>query len=275
MESFNIHELSGPVRNIVRPLIARGLEDSFQSQGIDGFYKFTREYLETANARPEFVKESDPKFSEWRRRLNTERGIMISNHPGVLDAPLLVQALQRSDLKIVVNEKLYNETKGMAVNSLFISALSNSVAEVKGVLSEMNKHIKDGGLLWIFPTGMVTDGDIDAEFASGLRHLISNLDDADMVYAFHIDRESLGTAGNTLKINSGVIADFLDLPYLNPNSHRDMTIVKIDESCTSAGEWKEAMSQVTKSDKNRALTDHYLTMFGITEDELERRQKDS
>lgn len=275
MESFNIHELSGPVRNIVRPLIARGLEDSFQSQGIEGFYKFTRDFLQTANVHPKFVRESDSDFSEWRKRLNTERGIMISNHPGVLDAPLLAQALQRSDLKIVVNENLYDETKGMAVNDLFIPALRDSFVGVKGILLEMSDHIKKGGLLWIFPAGQVTEGDFDVEFASGLRHLISNLDDSDMVYAFHIDRESLGATGNTLKINSGVVADFLDLPDLNPNSHRDMTTVKIDESCTSAGEWKGAMSQAMKSDKNRALTDHYLTMFGITEDELGRRQKDS
>lgn len=271
MEGFNIHELSAPLRNVVRPLIAKGLEESFASQGIDGFYKFNSEYLDTANVRPEFVKESDPRFAEWRRRLNEERGIMISNHPSIIDAPLLASALSRPDVKIVVNKKFYEQTEGMPIHELFIPALQDTVSEVKSVMKQMEEHIKSGGLVWIFPTGAVAKGDAEAEFASGLRHLISRLDDTDMVYSFHIDTQSLPRSTNTLTVNSGLIADFLTLPELNPNSYRDTAFARIDESCTNAKEWKNSMVGAGKPERNKALTQHYLELFGISGVEFIRK----
>jgi hypothetical protein len=222
------------------------------------------------NVRPEFTKEGTSEFKAWRERLNTDGGIMISNHPGILDVPLLMQALNRSDLKIVVNERFYNDTKEMPVHDLFIHAQKSGLSEVRGALREMDEHIRNGGLLLIFPTGRVTTDDVKVEFASGLRHLISRLDDKDLVYSFHIDRETQSKAGNTLTLNSSILSDFIGFPELANNGNDEMRHIKIDEACSDASEWKSIIQGSTKKDANKALTDHYLETFGISKSEFER-----
>lgn len=272
MERFNLHEAMAPLRDKVRPVIARELEEGFSEKGVDGFYDFGRKYLEAVNVQPKFAKESDPKFKEWRDRLNTGRGIMISNHPSIIDGPLLSTVLTRPDIKIVVNNALYEETKGMSINRLLVSALKEgkSLADRKKMWEEMKTHLKWGGLLWIFPTGGVDMTTEDFHFAPGFSHLINELGDDDFVYSFHIDREDVAKNVNLLSANSGVVADFQFNEVLNMNRYRDTKYVTVDESVSDASVWKKLAADAGKGKANEALTDHYLDTFNLDRKDLHR-----
>lgn len=272
MENFNFHELAKPLREKVRPLISAELEKYIQEYGVDGFYRFAQRYLEMVNVRPVFTKEQDPCFTEWRHRLQHDKGVVISNHPSLLDMPLLMEAIQRSDLKIVVNMTLYQQTQQMALHDMYIPAAGadTPLSFQKLMITAMRDHLASNGLLFIFPTGgreLETD---TLEFAHGFSHILDMLDDKDMVYSFHIDSESLNPVSNSIKVNSSILSDFFLPELLNPAKMRETQEIYIDELCQNAGDWKQIKSAQAKGDVSSALTSYYLDLFDIPKKELFR-----
>ncbi len=274
MEKFNLHELAKPLRDKVRPIITAEVETAIQEHGVEGVYQAAHRYLEKVNVRPVFTKETEPQFNEWRERLQQDKGVLISNHPSSLDAFLLMEALKRTDIKIVVNKTLYEQTQDMALNDLFIPAThaDDPLSMRKQMMVSIKAHLDAGGLLVIFPTGGRELEQHKIEFEPGLGHILGMLDDNDMVYSFHIDTESLKPVSNILKVNSSVLADFYLPEELNPANMRDTHDIYVDEQCQNASQWKHILAQHPKQEASEALTSYYLNLFDIPPTELSKLQ---
>lgn len=261
-----------PLRGAVRSIVAGDLIKRFDEKGPQGAYEYTHEYLERLNIETDFVKKKDERFPLWRERLNTARGIMISNHPSLLDAPLLSQALTRDDAKLVVNQGLYKRVEGSSLQQMFIPAAKDSLSEAKEMISSIRSILSAGGLIWIFPTGgqEIDNGHSESlRFAPGFAHILNELSPEDMVYSFHINTEDLRPVSSALKINTSFLSGEFLPEELNIARRRDITRVRIDELYSSAKEWQDVLRGVGKKERNEALTKHYLEQFSLDKSELE------
>ena len=271
MESSEAYKKIDPLRGTVRTVMAHDLATEFEKKGAAGAYEVIRQYLEKLNITPDFVKQDDERFASWRQKLNTARGIMISNHPSMIDAPLLSQALTRSDVKLVVNAGLYKRVEGKTFQDMLIPATTNSLHEVKSMLSSIRALLLKGGLVWIFPTGgmEINTGNRESiHFASGFALILKELQPADMVYSFHINTQDLLPVGSVAKINTTFLSGRFLPDELNLARSKNPVRVRIDESFSEAGEWQDLLKSTGKKGRNEILTAHYLEQFDIEKDEL-------
>lgn len=272
MKRINLDAKLQPFRNTVRTIIAEEMKRRVEAKGPRGLAEYAGEYLERLSVVPEFVSKERPDFAEMRKSLNTKGGVMISNHPSILDAQLLLQALEREDYKLVVTPELYERAKGTVLENIFIPAARESLSEMKKMVKTIQEHIAAGGLVWIFPTGGAPRGSDEEprHFASGFNLILNELAPEDMVYLFHIDHASVRPVAGYLRINVPFLSGEFLPRFMNVAKMHGPHTVQIDERCMTAAQWKDVAQKTGKRDRNRALTGFYLQQFGISGDELSK-----
>lgn len=266
--------------------LEKKMEKSFENVG-DDFYseilkKFVKQieasgskniladsiekYLEMFNIDLIYETEkNNPEIGEMRQKLNTEAGIIISNHPGYLDSPAIMHLIKRKDVKILVSDfKMFSEVLG---TENFVMATKNPV-ELSKQLKIIKEHIKAGGVLLIFPTAGSDSVKNNKEywpieFKSGFRYLIDKvLDSEDMVYSFNINADDVSEIinkrdiiGRVEAVNSNVITD------INFNKFKERIPIRIKENYSTALEWKQIIKKSSREEVNQALSRHYLEKF--------------
>ncbi len=273
MDKSGSFDRKKPFRNTIRSIVAENLKGRFREKGVDGFYEYAREYLERLNIQPDFVKKNDVRFPSWRKRLKSARGVMISNHPSILDAALLSQALARDDFKLVATREMYERVKGSELARILIPASrKDSIHETKGTMRSISDHIGAGGLVWIFPTGGAqidrSDPPKPVHFASGFDFVLKQLAPEDMVYAFHIDTEDLKPVASVPNINASFLSGEYLPSQLNIAHMREKRLIKIDEVCTDARDWQTVSEATDRKERNEVFTKHYLKLFDIPGTEM-------
>lgn len=223
-------------------------------------------YLEMLNIDLIYETEKDnPEIDEMRRRLNTEAGVVISNHPGYLDGPAIMHLIKRKDVKILVsNFKMFSEALG---TENFIMA-AKSPAELAKQLKEIKKHIEAGGLLLIFPTAGSDSVDNSREhrpvdFKSGFRYLVDKVLDAeDMVYSFNVNSDDVSRVINEQNLigRIGAVASNVAVD-IDVNKFKEMMPIRIKEDYSTAAEWKQIVEESDREEVNEALSKHYLEKF--------------
>jgi len=88
--------------------------------------------------------------------------IIASNHPGTLDAPLIFSALPRDDLKVIVSG--VPVVRALPGASKYLIYTPYDIQQRTAVVRGAIRHLNDGGLLMIFPTGKI---DPDPAFLPG------------------------------------------------------------------------------------------------------------
>jgi hypothetical protein len=239
------------------------IEDS----GTDNVLEDTLErYLEELNIDLIYESERDnPETEEMRRRLNTEAGVVICNHPGYFDVPAIMRPIKRKDIKILVsNFGMFSEAFG---SENFIKASKNPIELLKQ-LKDIKKHIEAGGLLLIFPTAgsdSVNNGEghRSIKFKSGLRYLIDKaLSPEDMVYSFNVNSDDIANIinepGAIDRVDSVASGAFVGV---NRNKFKDRKSIRVRESYSTAAEWKRVVAESDREEVNEKLSEHYLEKF--------------
>lgn len=255
-------EIPSSFADKVREKVANGIEGNLELDQKLGIANFAQELLEKLNIKTEFKSQDDEGFEEGRLRLNLEPGLIISNHPSTIDAPLILQLIKRSDLKIVVKELFYEKS---ATSPLFQDKLIPARKDPKGALETVNTisdHITQGGVVLIFPTG---GREIDVHkhnFYSGFRHIVSKIDPQNMVYTFNINLEDSKhlLVKDHLHLNTtATVLSGRPIPFSRFDKPSE---VSVSEKYTNAGEWQSLISEkMPNRDKNRVLSDHYRQLF--------------
>lgn len=88
--------------------------------------------------------------------------IIASNHPGTLDAPLIFSALPRDDLKVIVSG--VPVVRALPGASKYLIYTPYDIQQRTAVVRGAIRHLKNSGLLMIFPTGKI---DPDPVFLPG------------------------------------------------------------------------------------------------------------
>lgn len=255
-------EIPASFADKVREKVANGIESNLELDQELGIANFAEELLEKLNIKTRIESQNEPDFEDGRKRLNLEPGLIISNHPSTIDAPLILQLIKRSDLKIVVKELFYEKS---VTSPLFQDKLIPARKDPKGAVetvSAISEHISQGGVVLIFPTG---GREIDVHkqnFYSGFRHVVSRLDPQDMIYTFDINLEESEhlSIKDHLNLNtSAAVLSGRPVPFSRFNKPSE---VSVSEKYTNAKEWQALISEkIPNRDKNRVLSDHYRQLF--------------
>lgn len=254
-------ELVDFFKQVIRKEIVEDLSE-YSNQGPEkGLRNFCKDFIEKLNIKPLFINK-DQDIEESRKKMNKEPGLIISNHPSSLDGEILLSVIERPDLKIVVNEKLYKELSKTSFVEKFIPALFSREGAFQTV-KEIIDHIKKGGAVLIFPNaGFVDEDGKEVPFFSGFRFVVSKLSKDDMVYCFNINlpEDLKEYSKNVLGSHTGI--DFVS-GFSNPLSPlKEQREVLVKEKYTNVSDWQRITNQNNNnSGQNLAMTDYYNGLF--------------
>jgi hypothetical protein len=231
------------------------IEQEVSKRGLEALHEVINKYFEIWNVAPSYGREQDEGFAEMRAKLNSEAGIIISNHPGYMDVPAILNCIAREDIKIMVDKEGYEILRKLIGDRYIVPA-------DKSVLFEVEAHIKDGGVFLIFPTGETGDR---MDFRAGFTKLLESLQPDNMVYSFYINPQDVKTIESAYHGRSAGVASALYLnPAVNINRLREAKAVNVDERYSTAKEWQEVYAGTQKMRaKTALLTQHYKDIYGI------------
>lgn len=212
-------------------------------------------YLEKLNVRPAFsARLAGPEFDRMRDRLANEAGVFISNHPGSPDALALLSMIRRRDVLVLAAKSAHKKMAAAFGADKVIEATADPVLLLRQFRA-IADHIERGGLFFLFPTGDSSD-----EFKDGFRLVIEKiLQPSQMVYACWVDPSDIRSLNSErVRRSTGMILDTLLPERFAINVSKETRLVHIDERCTDAKEWQDAIRDLpSKEAKNRALSQHY------------------
>jgi hypothetical protein len=202
-----------------------------------------------------FITADQPDFEQMRRRLNTKPGVIICNHPGMSETPIILSVLEREDLKVMISKEVYAALPEEVAQKYFFSA-NEDPKNMAIVFRGINDHIKNGGVLLIYPKLRSS-----ASFERGFRIILQKiLKPEDMIYCFNVnttDTSNLASRHPWIGIGS----EFFLHPITNINTLREPITIRTDEAYTQAGEWQKAIEGVPKNEADKTLTLKYESMF--------------
>jgi|GEM_PF-938746 hypothetical protein len=231
------------------------LKESVDRAGLKGGSEYI---LAAMNLRPEYSSYQP----EARQKLQTEPGIVIANHPpGFFDIPAVLQTIDRTDLKVMVNEKIYPEFVEQLGEQYFVPA-SHGAGGLREVLKNIRTHIEQGGVLMFFPTGAQSSVK-DRIFKSGFRSILGQLRPQDMVYSFCLDPHDVASVLEQrpyLRLNLASEVFFTEA--LNMNRQQEPVPFRVYEKYSQAEEWQALTKQRANGEINNRLTEYYEGQFG-------------
>src|SRR3989344_6290356 len=112
------HKIKHP---IISFFLSRTIEP-LQKGGLDALRALIPSHLDNNRVAPEFLQEENPQFQEMRKKLNTQSGIIICNHPVAFESSLILSVVTRNDLKIMVAKEIYDGLPPEIAAKYFFSA---------------------------------------------------------------------------------------------------------------------------------------------------------
>ncbi len=210
-----------------------------------------KHFLKIANIKGGYLHERDESFKDDRRRLNSEPGIVISNHPQYVDVALILQTLTREDVMIMVNPGPMAAIKKHNIKGNFVLA-SKDPKEYLMIFKKNLNHIKSGGLFVIFPTGGDERDTGSIDFKPGIVQILKFLKPTDMVYSFYVDPEEVNEAESISGERPlGVMSEIVVGESFNINNLKQQDKIHVDERYSRAEEWQGAMI-LNESPRSRA-----------------------
>lgn len=228
------------------------------------FVGIAEKSFDILHAKPEYLHRNDPDFELDRERLNSEPGLIISNHPGPGDCPAVLNALTRKDLKfLVAEESIKGEKLDTFMPADMLLGASKDFGKLRLIVPIMKKHILNGGALFLFPTGLVPNHG-QAEFASLFAALVRDIPPESMVYAFSINETDIRKVTKKTTFAARTVSDFILPKALKPIAKLgEPSIVRVDERYTKVNQWLDAFkkSGQSKAEINRVMTSFYHGLF--------------
>lgn len=228
-----------------------------------GFPAMAHAMFRALHVEPIYLAGRRPEFKRMREALRTESGLVIANHPGVVDIPAVFQGLDRKDVRILASEENANQARRILGSDAFLP-VSRDISRLRPVMEEAQNMMHDGGIVFLFPSGgRAMSTGAEASFQSGFRYLLRDLQSDQMVYAFHIypeDVQQMIPRLSRAKLEAEMIARRVGIPF--PNSSERHSI-RIDEEYTRAGWWQDRLRGVEAQRANQLATDAYNGLFGV------------
>lgn len=160
----------GLLRRLLRPLFYKpayrfaGIAATFDQITANQGFRAAAQWM-----LPIFVNDSHPTGQE---RVPTHGSLLVvSNHPGAYDSIAIAAALPRDDLKIVVSGVPFlHNLPNAGQHFLYTPGLKDAQGRslvIRGAI----RHLREGGAVFLFPTGLV---DPDPEMQPGAGAALSN-----------------------------------------------------------------------------------------------------
>lgn len=248
--------LESSAERIGEKTYARFFRDTLPIYKREGLSGVMDELLKRAGVSVKCIQEENPAFLLMRNRLNTQGGLVISNHPGYFDVPVILQAIKRKDVKAMVTEKRFEQLTAL-YGDHFIPA-RHDARSAKKAIDEICAHIGGGGVFLLFPSGRDEVKYADRGFQSGFRAVIERLDPEAMVYAFQVLSDDIRNMMRQERANP-----FARLVRLGLGIHpKPQFQIRLNEAYTTSGDWQKSIEDVRGSNtKNKALTSRYYSLF--------------
>lgn len=260
------NEADGPVSGTNAEIFGKFVGKPIREHGIQAFPKALQAYMKALKIEPDYLQKAQPEFAEMRRRLNTESGIMMMNHPGLFDIYLVFATIERTDFKVMAQPNAYEFFCALLGEDRVLVVKTDPVG-LKVQARAIKDHISKGGLLLLQPTG----GD-DAvynpasaegiKFKDGTRFIIKRvLAPTDMVYSFYINPEDIVKAGRE-RISpetSGLEVRDKDR-IISTVGIVESAPIQVDERYSTAEEWQKLV-QNDKAVANEVLAQHFVDQF--------------
>ena len=103
MDSLEKHR-GGSLRAAVSEKFINAVRDEVAEKKLSVPKAFAEEWFRKFNMEPVFAKQETAECAEMRHKLNTEPGILIANHPGGADSLILASIVDRTDVRILVED---------------------------------------------------------------------------------------------------------------------------------------------------------------------------
>ena len=243
-------------RKVDGPILSGVLEDAKEPFKEGGFRGIGEHWLKALNARVEFFQVGAEDLEQSRKKLNEQAGLIIANHPGWVDVPAVLSAINRDDLLVMTNERLTEIFKSQLGDKYFVPATKNP-SELRKQMDNVLAHIKSGGAFLFYPSGGPSD-----KFQGTLKHLLGRIEPQNMVYSFYTNPKDVNNIEKQqperlLGLGSQV---FLARAF-NINKLKDPAVIHAQESYGSAAEWQALLGAGHSDEINRRLASHYLEKF--------------
>ena len=96
--------------------------------------------------------------------------LLVSNHPGAFDGVVILAQTQRNDVKVIVSDVPFTRSLHAASQHMIFSTGENTQERMNAVRKSV-RHLRSGGVLMLFPTGLV---DPDPSFMPGAEQALSD-----------------------------------------------------------------------------------------------------
>lgn len=247
---------------LLRPAVARSLGSIFSTP-----HKAVERLPRQLNVEFDYLQHSygEDYFEGIRKRLNTEPGVIIANHPESLDVVSVMNMIERPDILAMVSPSGYKYLAPIFGKRYFLETTDNPTV-LREQFRQIDAHIQSGGLFMLLPTG----GDERRGsflFRDGFRLLVEKiLRPSDMVYVAWTEPEDLAALRNErVSRTIGALSEFVIGGNTNLNSLKERKRIRVDEQYSKASEWQDAIKgQTSRIVKNKILTDHFLCIMGKT-----------
>lgn len=255
MES--IKNLSQEINKRVREKIVDNIKIATGDNFNEKIRNYSKKYLESLKIN--IIREFKDEDAE---KLNSKPGLIISNHPSIVDAPGILSQIERNDLKIVVKEDLYSISP-QGLKELFIPA-SKDPSKAKELIKETVDTIHDGGAVLLFPTGGREIDLKENNYHSGFRVIVNKLDPETMVFVVNV--QVLNNLLKDKQMTNLSNASNLFFSEIPSQLFLDESEVQIRGKYTKAKDWQKIIRESKKeglssSEINGRLGDFYASQF--------------
>ena len=224
----------------------RGLSEASKQgwEGVPHMIPLIEKYL---NIEFEYEQAGSLEFAEMRERLRTEPGVIIANHPGTFDVPIMLKAAFRRDLLLWASEH-GTKVADTLIGRDHILQVERTARGNLAQFRQIEKHIHGGGALMFYPTGgddgltFQGDGTTEFEFKHGFSALLRRvLRPTDMVYSFYIDPyDTMSILGERVNRVVGAASGFSLTELLNINRLKEKKKIQVREKYSTAAEWQRS-----------------------------------
>lgn len=231
------HQLRSSIRLSIDQVL-QSVESTQKPPGWEKLYSFSTLLLNRWFIEPKTVRPN-----------HTSQELIIANHPGSLDLPLIIAGLYSPDshpkLTIMVSNSTYTFYSHHFGQELFLPVGNNPRENQHNFNLAINK-LNSGEQILLFPTGSTINQqpDTPVPFGSGVAYIVENIGPQTPILSIMIDPE-------------------YQLPLNRPRfrSPNTKTPVCLRHHFSLAGAWQSQTENLARVDAKKILTYYYLSQF--------------
>jgi hypothetical protein len=189
-ESFNPETVKKIIHEKSKKPLLEGVSAEIKEKGISALKERAERYFEAMNIKPEYISYDGKTLEDLNYRLNTEGGIAISNHPGYVDIPAIINCLNREDIMIMIGEKYYPEMQNLIGDKYIIPASTDS-KKLFSIITKICDTLNKKNILIVKNTNwdLSLNNEIIGNIKITAKKIILEFTNLDIIINFSLGRE--------------------------------------------------------------------------------------